>query len=130
MRSLTFQQVLLVAIIVLIPLLNLVGRWLRGRMQGAAPAPPAPEAAERPLRFPPGARRLEHVPPAERPRSAALPPPSDRRPRRPAPLGGLPEIRRAVVMMTILGSCRALEEPPPARRPTRPPVQPLPRRGG
>jgi hypothetical protein len=43
-------------------------------------------------------------PPAPRPRSVL---------RRAGPLGGRAAVRRAVVAMTILGPCRALEERPP-----------------
>jgi len=128
-RSLTPAQLLLVAIILLVPLLNLVVRWLQRRMQGVQPAAPAPEALGPPAHLPPRARRLEPVLPAEGVLGAALPPPPGRRPRRLARLGGLPEIRRAVVTMTILGPCRALEEPTPAG-PARQPLESPPRRGG
>jgi hypothetical protein len=110
-RSLTLQQLLLLAVIVLVPLLNLLLRWLQRRMEAAAPASPGPEAAGPLPGLPPRAERREPLPAVELPRVAAR---ARRRPRPTAPIGTLPEIRRAVVMMTVLGPCRALEEPPPA----------------
>jgi hypothetical protein len=121
-RSITLEQILLLAVLVLVPLLNLALRWLQRRMEAAEPAPPRPEPPATPPLLPPRAERREPLPAVEPPRAAAAAPvavpraPARRGPHRPAPLGGLPEIRRAVIMMTILGRCRGLDEPA-GRRP-------------
>jgi hypothetical protein len=47
-------------------------------------------------------------------RRAAPPPPAPPlavAPRRPSPLGSIAEVRRGIVLMTILGPCRAAEDP-------------------
>lgn len=134
MRSIGLEQLVLIAVFVLIPLLSVLGRWLReraGKTRPRGPGPPAPvtEVTPPPLGLPPRARRVEPVLPAARLPRTAPPAAVDRRPRASALLGGPAGMRRAVVAMTILGPCRALEEPPPAG-PGAEPVPPSPRSGG
>jgi hypothetical protein len=155
MRSLRPEQILLLLVVVLLPLLNLLGRWLQRRMQeqqkrlpesGAARVPeaarmPLPEPSEawphRPRR-PEAEGREERLPVAIPPvREVALalsreerrrPAPArvERRPRRRRTLGGPEGVRRAIVAMAILGPCPGLEEPARPGDPTA--LPPLPRR--
>jgi len=121
MRSIRLEQLLLLLVFVLVPLINLLVRWLRRRAREQQhPAPAESRAAEpvareerSPVPVPPRVPVIEPVLPREGPRKA--PPASPPRPvLRPAgSLGGRLAVRRAVVAMTILGPCRALEEPPP-----------------
>lgn len=121
MRSLRPEQILLLLVFVLVPLFNLLVRWLQRRareQQRPGPAEPRaadPMARELPAPMPPRARVIEPALPREGPRQA--PPASRPKPvvRRAGPLGGRAAVRRAVVAMTILGPCRGLEEPPPTR---------------
>ena len=115
MRSLRPEQILLLLVFVLVPLFNLLVRWLQRRArEQQRPVPTEPRAAEPmareerrlPAPMPPRVRMIEPAPPREGPRPA---PPIIRR----GPLGGRAAVRRAVVAMTILGPCRALEERAP-----------------
>jgi len=128
MRSLRPEQIFLLVLFVLVPLLNLLVRWLQRRAREQPrrrpAAPRAPEPAPReewpPTAMPPRVRVIEPPLPREGPRKApAAPPPPPARRRR--PLGGRLAVRQAVIAMTILGPCRGLEEPPgpatPAPRP-------------
>ena len=125
MRSLRPEQILLLLVFVLVPLFNLLVRWLQRRareQQRSLPEPHATAADAReggpPSSMPPRARVIEPVLPREGPRRAAAAPPPPVI-RRAGPLGGRAAVRRAVVAMTILGPCRGLEETPP---PTLPPT--------
>jgi hypothetical protein len=125
MRSLRPEQILLLLLFVLVPLLNLLVRWLQGRaraQQRPVPAEtravePGGHAERPPTRMPPRVRVVEPTLSREEPR--AMRPAPRPRPvvvRRAGPLGGRAAVRRAIVAMTILGPCRGLEEPPPTRR--------------
>jgi hypothetical protein len=126
MRTWSPAQLLLLAVFLLVPLLNfLLTRWRRRR---ASPA----------------VRQLEpraQATPAQATRSRAVQPAQIGRPRRETP--GIPiesapgsrrltasarlgprDARRGVVLMAILGPCRALEPPPPPVPETRGPVAP------
>jgi hypothetical protein len=114
MRSLGPEQLVLLLIFLLLPLLNLLLGWLQRRAR--ARKRPEPEPREEPVSsgLPPRARVIEPVlggaRRAEGPRATPPTPPPARR--RTAPLGGPAAIRGAIVAMTILGPCRGLEEPP------------------
>jgi hypothetical protein len=116
MRSLRLEQILLLLVIVLVPLINMLFRWLQrraGEQQRPVPAEPVAREEPSPVPVPPWVRVTEPALPVEGPRKAPpapLPRPVIRRAR---PLGGRLAVRRAVVAMTILGPCRGLEEPPP-----------------
>jgi len=123
MRSLRPEQLLLLLLFVLVPLFNLLLRWLQRRArEQQRPVPAEPRAAEPvareeriPAPMPPRVRVIEPARTREGPRET---PPAPR-PRpvigRAGPLGGRAAVRRAVVAMTILGPCRGLEEPPPGQ---------------
>ena len=131
MRSLRPEQIILLLVFVLVPLLNLLVRWLRRRArEQQRPMPVEPRAAEpvereewSPAPIPPRVRLIEPGLPREglRPPPPALPPPRAVTGRA-GPLGGRVAVRRAVIAMTILGPCRALEERP-AAAPVRPPLR-------
>ena len=128
MRSLRPEQILLLLVFLLVPLLNLLVRWLQRRARKRQrPVPVESQAAEPvrragrpPATMPPRVRVIEPAHPQEGPRET---PPAPRpRPvvRRAGPLGGRAAVRRAVVAMTILGPCRGLDEPTPVRPPSPP----------
>jgi hypothetical protein len=130
MRSFRPEQILLLLVFVLVPLFNLLVRWLQRRArEQQRPMPAKPSAIDPvgreerpPARMPPRVRVIEPARPREGPRE---PPPAPRpQPviRRAGPLGGRAEVRRAIVAMTILGPCRGLEERP-AITPARPPLR-------
>lgn len=117
----TRTQLLFLLLIAFVLLLNFVTRALRRRVVRAAPRSSESKVSEIPRgaqRPPPATtpRRSSEAPRA--PRTAPLPVavrPARPQPRARAPLGGLRAVRRGVVLMTILGPCRALEPPgPPA----------------
>jgi hypothetical protein len=128
MRSLRPEQIILLLLFVLVPLLNLLVRWAQRRArepQRPVPAEPAaagPVAREKwpPAAMPPRVRVIEPALPREASRKEAsrqTPPAPQPQPahRRAAPLGGLPAVRRAIIAMAILGPCRGLEAPPDGR---------------
>jgi hypothetical protein len=119
------EQLILVAIFLLVGLVNVIVRWLRQRTP--APPPEAPEALPPPetrprpprtLDLPPGAR----VVPAPAVGAPAVPaaPPGPRRRRAPAArdaVGRRSELRRAIVALTILAPCRGREGEAEVRTP-------------
>jgi hypothetical protein len=126
MRSVSVEQLLLFLFVLLLPLLNLLGRWLRRRPHEQAGGGPRPDAREE---WPPMARvperhagraegpdavpRVRRTPPdvpREGPR-ATRPVPGPRRRGRRRPLAGREGATHAIIAMTILGPCRGLEEP-------------------
>jgi hypothetical protein len=122
-RSPTLEQLILLAVVVLIPVVNVLARWLRRLAEHSAARPPAPEADVRPVLRPPAARPTRPPSGDGAPRRQALAPAPEWA-ARPRSRLGPSEIRRAVVMMTILGSCPGLDDParewsarPPSPRP-------------
>lgn len=119
MRSLRPEQVLLLLVVVLVPLLNLLVRWVQRRArERQRPVPTESPAAEPVGReewpsapMPPRVRVIEPALPREDPRKAPPAPSPQPVSRRAGPLGGRAAVRKAVVAMTILGSCRGLEDP-------------------
>jgi hypothetical protein len=108
----SLEQLLFVALFVLIPLFNFLAGLLRKRMQRRAEsegAPPTPVVV--PLPTPvtelPWAALPEAVP-RERP---AAPPPRPVSPPSARPHARRSEARRGIVWMTILGPCPGLERP-------------------
>lgn len=125
MRSFTPEQIVLLLLFVLVPLFNLLVRWLQRRArERQRPMPPEPSAMDPvgreeppPARMPPRVRVIEPPLSQEAPRQETrrkTPPAAVPVRRRAAPLGGPAAVRRAIVAMTILGLCRGLEEPPPS----------------
>jgi len=117
----TLEQLLILAVFVLVPLINLLVRVMRKRLDIARPQQPGPEAAN----VPPPGRTLPAVLVARgrEPRgilpSAPSKPPSlssapGRRPR--VRVGSMREARRAIVLIAVLGPCRGLEPPSRAGR--------------
>jgi hypothetical protein len=114
------EQLLLFVLLLFVLLFRSFFADLLRKRQRAAPREVEPEVSAVPPRvrtlpLPPAAR-----PPVPRvgPRSTSLPavgPPIAIRQRMRSRLGGLRDVRRGIVLMTILGPCRALELPGPPR---------------
>lgn len=125
MESLRPEQILLLLLFVLVPLLNLLVRWLQGRArrQRARPTEPRPAEPEaragRPSIPMPRVRLIEPALPREGLRAPTPAPRTAPVLRRAGPLGGRAAVRRAIVMMTILDQCRGLEAPRPLPSPPR-----------
>jgi hypothetical protein len=114
----TLEQVLVLAVFLLVVLVDMAARYLRSRRAAAVPVPEPEPVTFPPVARPPAAARLAAPVPARRRRpEAGVQPMPDPRPtafrRRPALPGGLAEARRGIVLMTVLGPCRALEPPEP-----------------
>jgi hypothetical protein len=113
----SLEQLVLIAVFVLVPLLNFLVRVLGRRFGARAPAEPVPMAVPAPSssqRASPGVRRRT-VPG----RSAGASSPPDSRPagarrRLPLQLESAHAVRRAIVLMAVLGPCRGLAPPPPS----------------
>jgi hypothetical protein len=112
----TRAQLVILVMVALVLLVNLLARVLRRWVKGDAPRGIEPEVPQVP---PPGHRLPPPVQPRrvrEGPQGAPLPravplPAARRRAR--SPVGSPRVVRRGIVLMTILGPCRALEPPAP-----------------
>ena len=128
------EQLLLIAIFLLVGLVNMLVRWLRRRAETPGPEArpqPGPEpvlerAPSRRRELPPAARVIVPAPPPEAPvpatrrmRSPAAAPPPRPRPRAHRRLGSRADVRRAIVTMTVLGPCRARERETEVETPAR-----------
>ena len=122
----TLEQLLILALFVLVPLLNVLVRVLKRRLAGPAPQESGPQAPETPARvrtlsLPLGARRGEArgIPPSvsQPTRTEGLQP--RRRPK--VRIGSAREARRGIVLMAVLGPCRGVEPRGQAARSGRPP---------
>lgn len=107
----TVEQLLLLLLFIVFPLLQRLAPWLRRRLEelerrGGAPDEQAgPRSAPPPVAMP----RVEHRA-AEPPRPRAARPveaPPSRLDRPRFAVGDLRDVRRGVVLMAILGPCRA-----------------------
>jgi hypothetical protein len=106
------EQLILLALFLIVGLVNFVIRWLRERQQTRPPE--SPERVEVPELI----VRRTPLPPPEVP-TVAPPPPPPPPPRRPVPrsraamhvrLDSRADVRQAIVLMTVLGPPRALEQ--------------------
>jgi hypothetical protein len=114
------EQLLLLVLFLLVVFAGSLARWLKARMEASRPAetrPPDGDAVRRPQRL-----LGEPAVPARTPpvtyAQPSPPPPVETQRRSPQPrLGGPSDLRRAIVLMAVLGPCRALEreEPSPQR---------------
>jgi hypothetical protein len=129
MRSLGPEHIVLL-LVILVPLVILLVRWPQGRARKQGWAEPVVREERPATPMPPRPRVIEPALPDETRHGEAAPravlPASRLDDRRTPPLGGRAAVRQAVIAMTILGSCRGLEEPPPSRSPARRPAS-LPR---
>jgi len=111
----TRAQVLILVMVALVMLINLSTRVLRKRRERDAPRRIAPDAPQIPPRGPrPPPPVVEPRRAREGPHGAPLPravPPSAARRRARSLVGSRREVRRGIILMTILGPCRALEPP-------------------
>jgi hypothetical protein len=116
----TRAQLFLLVMTALVLLVNLLARGLRRWVKGDVPRgmeSEAPQIPPRGRRPPPPVvepRRAREGPSTAPWRPAGPPDAAHRRPR--SPLGGRRAVRRGIVLMTVLGPCRALE-PPDSRGP-------------
>jgi hypothetical protein len=113
------EQLLLLALFLLVAFAGSLARWLKARMGAPPPAetrPPDAVSVRRP-QLPPGEpTRPVWTPPGASARpSPPLPVETRRRSPRPR-LGGPSDLRRAIVLMAVLGPCRALEHEESASR--------------
>jgi len=121
----TIESLLLLAFLLALPLLDRLARAIRARLIAIGeqvvppvrPGPPPIPADERPalpVGEPPASLRRGRTR-YERPNRPAVPDMVDPRPHRPSRGGGrrwtnpVGDRRRAIVLMTILGPCRALD---------------------
>ncbi|MGH7316719.1 MAG: hypothetical protein ACREJS_10710 [Candidatus Rokuibacteriota bacterium] len=121
MESMRPEQILLLLVFILVPLLSLLVRWLQGRArrptESRSTEPGAREG--RPSIPIPRVRVIEPALPREGRRTTPPAPPPPPVLRRAGPLGGRAAVRQAIVMMTILDQCRGLEAPRPVPSPPR-----------
>jgi hypothetical protein len=111
------EQIFLLGLFLLVGLINVIVRWLRQRREAPRPDPdPEPTRAAKAREWPGVARVRAPVPPpdpvvpAPRRMPTAAPGLHVWRRRRVHPrLGSHADLRRAIVVMTLLGPCRALE---------------------
>ncbi|MBM3224941.1 MAG: hypothetical protein FJZ47_14215 [Candidatus Tectomicrobia bacterium] len=111
------EQFLLLLFVVVITLFSVFIERLKARHSQAPPedAPlvsSVPPHAPTPLPPRVVASRVSLEEPRGAPESPVLPP-RGLRPRARMSLGDLHNVRRGIVLMTLLGPCRALEPPPP-----------------
>jgi len=110
----SFEQILLLIAFILLPLLNLLFQRIRRGVEGET-------AAEEPVARVPHRPRATPPPPApsraagdrgRRLESPALAVPARRRRFNKRSLFGTPrDLRRGIILMTLLGPCRALDPP-------------------
>jgi hypothetical protein len=107
----SLEQLLLLALFVLVPLLNFLVGALRRRFAGPMPEEPARTAPTAPPLSSPRIQRREAPsrPPGEPPPPS--PEASETRRRWRLELGRPQEMRRAIVLMAVLGPCRGWEPP-------------------
>lgn len=110
----TIEQFVVLALLVLVPLLNALIRFLRKRVP--VPPPADAKAKEPVLALPPSAREGPAPPEPPRPsvRAPTAQPAAVRRVSRRSSARRLrpADVRRGIVLMTILRPCRALEGRP------------------
>ena len=112
----TPEDLVVVLLTVFTVLILVVSGWIRKHLEGEGPSNIEPEAAAAPpqVRIPSPPRASAPIGPREGPMGAPLPagaPPVAIRRQARAPVGHLRDVRRGIVLMTILGPCRALEPP-------------------
>jgi hypothetical protein len=112
LKNVTVEQILLLVIFVLLPLLNWLLRQLRRGRERQLPQPPyMPEPRQRATVSDPGARAPQPARDRIQAREAPPAPPAVRR--RGNSTNSLfrtkAEMRRAIILMTILGPCRAAD---------------------
>jgi hypothetical protein len=126
MRTFSPDHLLVLAVFLLVALLNvLVALWRRWQRASPAARPLEPIAPETPAQATPP-RSVQAFPVGRPRRETGVPveaaPGSRRRP--PSARLGPRDVRRAVVLMAILGPCRALEPQGPPAPESRDPVAP------
>ena len=127
------EQIGVLVIFALIGLFQLLVRWLRSRAEPAMPpttvpqpeAPPPVEARPSRRPTPDDEELFVRIPVPAQPRMTAPRATAPRAPTRAAPpqrrrvVGTRAELRRSIVLMEVLGPCRAMTDQGHARSPTR-----------
>ena len=111
----TVEQLLLLLFLLLVPLFQFIVPVLRKRMEELVRQ--ASESEAGPISSEVSTASAPHVEIREKTRRTPLPtvaPPTARRRAR-SPVRSLRSVRRGIVLMTILGPCRAFDSPEPRR---------------
>jgi hypothetical protein len=114
MPDIPIAQLLILIAFILFPLINLLLRRMQRRIEQQAPRqPPPPQPAPRTFAPPPPEIIAALKEPARAPelRETPAPPRSGGRFRKKALFRNRRELRRAVILMTVLGPCRAADSP-------------------
>jgi len=121
MKTLTPEQLVLLVVLLMVPLINFLLRpWLQRQTEAATSRANEPATRDAPRREPtPPVRAAQIRREAQR---AHLPPARDDLPRfrrsEPFRVGSRPDLRRAILLMAVLGPCRGLEPREPAGHPS------------
>jgi hypothetical protein len=125
----TLETLFFVLLVAFVVLANVILPWLRRRLEAGMPRerePQAPEATRRAKVLPPRPAPAPGRPPApSRPREGpiraplpAVAPPAAKRREARWPVASLRDARRGIVLMTLLGPCRAVEPYDPDGKPS------------
>jgi hypothetical protein len=110
----SIEQILLFFLFILLPLLNLLFQRIKRRAESEAPAKEPVTRVPRPPRAapprPPASRAAGDSGRRLEPPALALPARGRRFDKR-SLLGTPRDLRRGIILMTLLGPCRALEQP-------------------
>jgi hypothetical protein len=114
----TREQLFILLVLAFVLLINFAARLLRRWVKSGVPRGMGPEAPQSPPRgprlpLPVAPSRTVREGPQGTPLPVAVAPPAARRRPR-SRIGRAPELRRGIVLMTVLGPCRALEPSDPA----------------
>jgi hypothetical protein len=111
MQDIPIAQLLVLIAFILFPLLNLVLRRMQRRFEEQPPSEPPPQPAPRTYEMTP---RLDVVASSReqaRPPAVAEPPSRKSQSANRSLFGNRRELRRAIILMTVLGPCRAADSP-------------------
>ena len=118
MQDIPFGQLLVLLAFILFPLFNWLLRRLQRRFEGQGPRQPPPQPAPRTFAKPPPVEFIASA--SERARTAdkreSPQPRSTRQLRKKQFLASHRDLRRAIILMTVLGPCRAVDSADAERR--------------
>jgi hypothetical protein len=109
MKNLSFQQIILLLVFILVPLINFVMQRLRRRAEDQIPIRRQAKAISTPT-IPPAPRPSRDRVQVPQPPTVSTPL-SERRFIKRSLLGAQRDVRRGIIMMTVLGPCRAFDPP-------------------
>jgi hypothetical protein len=118
MRNLSFQQIILLIVVILVPLISVVIQRVRRHLEEQTPkqepVPQTPRRAQATLSSAPTLRASRTRVDESQAPTLSTPFPQSHFTKR-SIMGSRRDTRRGIIMMTILGPCRALESPEPRR---------------